>query len=179
MRVTQSVQRQLINEFWAMNAPATGERKGPRKERQAQIGNTKVRSIGVHMSEMLAPKVVKGVQPNRPAKNRHASCVSMFGANADAVTKSMNIDRLMMYTGFLPTVSEKGALKSDPMPRATRHKPVASDSVTLLAPNSFPACSMIEESIAEDQPIRKPVDLTIAVEIHFSDEANCADSAGR
>ena len=97
---------------------------GPRNAAFANTGNVTVLSMGLQMSDRVPPAHVKGVEPKNPAKKRNVSWAPILGASADAMIKIMYTIMVEMYTGLLPSVSEKGPANSAPAPKPTRYRPI-------------------------------------------------------
>jgi len=71
--------------------------------------------------------------------------------------KIMYRERVAIYTGFRPTVSEIGPANNAPTPNPIRKSPVAKDSVTSPTPNSAVACLRAAESTLDANPTIQPI----------------------
>lgn len=83
------------------------------------MGKTKVLSSGLHISEILPPKVVNGGLPKSAAKKRQIRYVSIFSASAAPTSKRAN--------AVMPTLAHQHNTKLA-SPKCATHRQYTPDS---------------------------------------------------
>ena len=85
-----------------MNPPMIGPTTGPRKGLAVKINMGACKLLLSKRSPTVPPDTERKAAPENPSMNLPTSMVAMFSATAQGINHIRNMNREVMYIGFLP-----------------------------------------------------------------------------
>lgn len=126
-----------------MTYPKAGPKKGTKIQRLA--GDA--RWAGRKVSLIVPTKMANVGAKQNPARKRKMHSPAKVGLNPAPIVNKVPSSIIPAYTGYLPTVSERGPPTTGPSPSAKVYSDVGNIATVLLTPNSFMSSGWLKINI--------------------------------